>query len=159
MPIAYAPTRKPKLSASQYAARYSAERARQQQRYCDAFEMWRRCANKRCRRECGCRGDALACLKRLLVAVSHQAQWQARQRILAATPQNIGAPERAARQCMPLDFLAETAAEAAAAYFARFTPKQAGATRRQKGGGEGPMPPVRLDCTPRSAMSGSPRGL
>jgi hypothetical protein len=31
-------------------------------------------------------------------------QWQTRQNILLATPRNIGAPERAARQCMPLDF-------------------------------------------------------
>jgi hypothetical protein len=31
-------------------------------------------------------------------------QWRVRQDILEATPANIGMPERAARQCMPLDF-------------------------------------------------------
>jgi len=31
-------------------------------------------------------------------------QRRARQDILEATPRNIGAPERAARQCMPIDF-------------------------------------------------------
>jgi hypothetical protein len=35
--------------------------------------------------------------------VPHRLAWQARQDILTATPRNIGAPERAARQCMPLD--------------------------------------------------------
>jgi hypothetical protein len=33
-------------------------------------------------------------------------QWRARQDILDATPRNIGAPERAARQCMPRDLYA-----------------------------------------------------
>jgi hypothetical protein len=38
-----------------------------------------------------------------LARVPHPEQWRARQDILAATPRNIGAPERAARQCMPRD--------------------------------------------------------
>jgi len=47
----------------------------------------------------------------------HRAQWQARQDILDATPANIGAPERAARQCMPYDlFMANTTADAVAQY-------------------------------------------
>jgi hypothetical protein len=117
------PSRKPKLTRSEYAARFKAERARQQRRYCDVFELWRRCANKRCIRECGCRGDAHACLKRALAGLPHQIQWQARQKMLAAMPHNIGAPERAARQCMPLDFYIETTAQAAAAYWARFKAK------------------------------------
>jgi hypothetical protein len=33
-------------------------------------------------------------------------QWQTRQEILSVTPRNIGAPERVARQCMPIDFYA-----------------------------------------------------
>jgi hypothetical protein len=36
--------------------------------------------------------------------VPHTVQWQARQMVLAATPANLGAPERAARQCMPREF-------------------------------------------------------
>jgi hypothetical protein len=39
-----------------------------------------------------------------LASVPQRAQWQTRQNILTATPGNIGAPERAARQCMPMDF-------------------------------------------------------
>jgi hypothetical protein len=34
----------------------------------------------------------------------HRLASQTRQDILIATPRNIGAPERAERQCMPLDF-------------------------------------------------------
>lgn len=34
------------------------------------------------------------------------AQFQARQAVLAATPQNIGRPEREARQLMPYDVIA-----------------------------------------------------
>jgi hypothetical protein len=53
-----------------------------------------------------CCGDANACLAKAVALdrVSHRVQWQTRQNILLATPRNIGAPERAARQCMPLDF-------------------------------------------------------
>jgi hypothetical protein len=35
--------------------------------------------------------------------VPHPEQWRSRQDILAATPRNIGALERAARQCMSRD--------------------------------------------------------
>jgi hypothetical protein len=55
-------------------------------------------------KELTCGGDAKACLKRALDRVPRKIQLQARQDILAATPRNIGAPERAARQCMPYDF-------------------------------------------------------
>jgi hypothetical protein len=96
--------RKPKLTPAQYKARFAAETALQQRRYCDAFGLWRGCGRKLCRRERGCRGDAGACLKRALDAVPHAAQWRARSDMLAATPANIGAPERAARQRMPRDF-------------------------------------------------------
>ena len=130
MPIVYAPTRKPNLTRQQYAARYKAERALQQQRYCKAFELWRLCPHRRCRREGGCHGDAQACLERMLGDVPYRAQWLSRQKILAVTPHNIGAPERAARQCMPYDFFAESPADAAAQYFTRFAPKSAVASRR-----------------------------
>jgi hypothetical protein len=39
-----------------------------------------------------------------LERVPHRLAWQTRQDILTLTPRNIGAPERAARQCMPIDF-------------------------------------------------------
>jgi hypothetical protein len=119
MPM-HPPARKPKLSSAEFSARFAAERERQERRYCDVFELWRGCTNRRCRRDYGCRGDAHACLKRALAAVPHQTQWQARQDFLEAMPQNIGAPERAARLCMPRDFYTETTAHAVAEYFARF---------------------------------------
>jgi hypothetical protein len=94
---------KPKLPPAEFARRFALERLIQQRRYCDALVLWRRCRSRRCRRAERCIGDAGACLRRALVSVPHQAQWQARQRILDATPANIGAPERKARQCMPRD--------------------------------------------------------
>jgi hypothetical protein len=108
------PQRQRKPTAAQYAARFAAEKARLQRRYCDAFALWRSCSLKRCRRETTCRGDQDACLERAVDAVPHASQWQARQKILAATPANIGAPERAARQCLPRDFYAQTTAQAVA---------------------------------------------
>ena len=95
---------KPKLSPIEYARRLAIEKALQQHRYCDAFTLWRTCSHKACRRQhrC-CGGDAAGCLRRALDRVPHPEQWRARQDILAATPRNIGAPERAARQCMPRD--------------------------------------------------------
>jgi hypothetical protein len=98
------PKPKPKLSPAQYAARFKAEKALQQKRYCDAFGLWRTCPRSSCRRHCACSGDAKACLKRALDSVAHSTQWQTRQDILEATPPNIGKPERTARQCMPRDF-------------------------------------------------------
>jgi hypothetical protein len=94
---------KPKLSATEYARRLAVEKALQQRRYCDAFAVWRTCSRKTCRRQRRCCGEAAGCLRRALDRVPHARQWQARQDILAATPRNIGAPERAARQCMPRD--------------------------------------------------------
>jgi hypothetical protein len=95
---------KQKLAPEEYNKRFAAEKAVQQRRYCDAFELWRVCALKACRRNAACGGDANRCLKRALAKVSHQEQWQARLMILKATPANIGAPERAARQSMPREF-------------------------------------------------------
>jgi|ERR1700691_1579721 hypothetical protein len=98
------PPHKRKLAPEQYAKRFAAEKALQQRRYCDALELWRVCALKSCQRNATCSGDANYCLKRAVERVPHTAQWQARQDILAATPANLGAPERAARQCMPREF-------------------------------------------------------
>ena len=94
---------KPKLDAIEYARRLALEKALQQRRYCDAFALWQTCAGKACRRQRRCGGEAAGCLRRALDGVPHPLQWRARQDILAATPRNIGAPERAARQCMPRD--------------------------------------------------------
>jgi hypothetical protein len=94
---------KPKLTPAEYAARFAAEKALQQRRYCEAFALWRACPRKPCRRGAACRGDPRACLKAALDRVPRDIQWRARQDILAATPPNAGAPERAARRCMPRD--------------------------------------------------------
>jgi hypothetical protein len=57
-------------------------------------------------RQWRCCGDVNACLAKAVALdrVPRRLASQTRQNILAATPRNIGAPERAARQCMPLDF-------------------------------------------------------
>lgn len=94
---------KAKLSRVEYARRLAVEKALQQRRYCDAFALWQTCSLKACRRQQRCGGDAAGCLRRALDRVPHPLQWRARQDILEATPRNIGAPERAARQCMPRD--------------------------------------------------------
>ena len=95
---------RPKLDPAVYAARFKAEKARQQRRYCDAFALWRDCRRKACRRHLACTGDPKACLKQALDRVPRHTQWRTRQDILEATPRNIGAPERAAREFMPRDF-------------------------------------------------------
>jgi hypothetical protein len=93
-------------SELKYAARFDAEKTQQQRRYCDAFALWRSCHHKLCWRSRRCAGDADACLGKAVALnrVPHREQWQTRQDILLRTPRNIGAPERAARQCMPIDF-------------------------------------------------------
>jgi hypothetical protein len=88
------------------AARFAIEKALQQRRYCNAFALWRACRNKLCRREGKCCGDADVCLKRGFAGIPHDLQWRVRQAILDATPRNIGAPERKARQSMPGEFYA-----------------------------------------------------
>jgi hypothetical protein len=94
---------KPKLNPVEYARRLAVEKALQQRRYCDAFALWRTCPHKACGRQRHCGGDAAGCLRRALDRVPRPEQSRARQDILKATPRNIGAPERAARQCMPRD--------------------------------------------------------
>jgi hypothetical protein len=95
--------RKPKLKPVAYAKRLATELAVQQRRYCDAFNLWRSCARKSCRRLRGCGGDPAACLARGIDVAPREFQIQARATILAATPHNIGAPEREARQRTPRD--------------------------------------------------------
>ncbi len=96
--------RKPKLDPVIHARRVALESELQARRYCDAFALWRRCRYRNCRRRRGCDGDVHACLKRALSGQPQlPMQAQVRQAILAATPHNIGAPEREARQRMPRD--------------------------------------------------------
>jgi hypothetical protein len=94
---------KPKTAPADFARRFAREKLLLQRRYCDAFTLWRHCTLKSCRRRRACSGDAARCLKRALDRLPHDAQWRARRDILDATPDNIGAPERKARQCMPGD--------------------------------------------------------
>ena len=96
--------RKAKLKPPVHARRFAVEAAAQQRRYCNAFELWRRCRLKLCRRSRTCCGDQNVCLKQALDRVPRDVQLAARRRILRATPHNIGAPEREARQRMPRDF-------------------------------------------------------
>jgi hypothetical protein len=95
--------RKPKAGPVEQARRLAVEKLSLQRRYCDAFALWRRCRRSACRRQQRCGGDATACLKRALDRVPRDVQRHARQTIIAAMPRNIGAPERAARLCMPHD--------------------------------------------------------
>jgi hypothetical protein len=94
---------KSKLTPVEFARRFAIEKALQQCRYCDAFALWQACARKACRRQQRCCGEPTVCLRRALDRVPHPVAHRARQTILDATPRNIGAPERAARQCMPRD--------------------------------------------------------
>jgi hypothetical protein len=96
--------RKPKLSPAEYARRLAVEKLKLQRHYSDVFALWRDCGRPACRRHQGCIGDAHGCLQRGLDFVPHDVQRRARQKIIAATPANIGAPERVARQSMPRDF-------------------------------------------------------
>jgi hypothetical protein len=95
--------RKAKASPVAHARRFALEKLALQRRYCEAFALWRSCGHPPCRRQQSCRGDANACLKRALDRVPREVQRRTRQDIIAAMPSNIGAPERAARLCMPHD--------------------------------------------------------
>ncbi len=95
---------KPKLTTAGYADRFEAETVRQQRRYCDAFETWRGCKDRTCRRDRACRGEVRACLRRAIEVVPREVQRRVREDILTATPKNLAGPERQARLCMPRDF-------------------------------------------------------
>jgi hypothetical protein len=89
------------LTPERYAARFHAEKAALQRHYCTVFKFWRMCAFKPCRKARRCSGDAQVCLKRRVQEIAREAQWHARQHILAATPAAAGPPERTARECLP----------------------------------------------------------
>jgi hypothetical protein len=94
---------KPKLKPVEYAKRRATELMAQQRRYCNAFKLWQRCRRKSCKRQQTCSGDPAVCLARSIGKIPREQQVDARAAILAATPHNIGAPEREARQAMPID--------------------------------------------------------
>ena len=94
---------KPKLSPVAYAKRLATVLTAQRRRYCNAFGFWRVCRRKSCKRLRACSGDPTACLARGISGVQREQQAEARAAILAATPRNIGAPEREARQSMPME--------------------------------------------------------
>ena len=80
-----------------YIARFAAERARLQRHYCNLFEFWRACRDKRCRRALRCCGDASDCLKSRIGEIPRHAQFLAREAVLVSTPHNAGGAERTVR--------------------------------------------------------------
>ena len=78
--------------------RFIAEVKKLQRAYCDLFKMWRDCRYKLCRRYRRCRGDAGPCLMHAAESMPRQQQWDARQQMIAALPQNAPRVERIARQ-------------------------------------------------------------
>lgn len=90
-----------KFTKERYAARFHAEKAALQRHYCTVFKFWRMCAFKRCRKARSCSGNAQLCLRRRVQEIAREAQWQARQHILASTPAAAGPPERTAREYLP----------------------------------------------------------
>jgi hypothetical protein len=91
------------VPAERYKMRFKEERAKLRRHYCTVFRVWRTCRFKPCHNARACLGNADACLKHGAGGVSRTVQWDARQKLLAATPRNIGAPELEARQCMPCE--------------------------------------------------------
>jgi hypothetical protein len=91
------------LSPAEFARRFTLERILQERRLCDGLALWRACRRKDCRRHHRCGGDQRKCLNRAL-ALPREIQMRVREKILEATPPNIGRPEREARVRMPRDF-------------------------------------------------------
>jgi hypothetical protein len=89
------------MTARDYEARYRDEAKRLRRYYCSLFAFWKSCGFKPCRKARACAGDARSCLKQNEAWVAREKQFAARQQVLDATPANIGAPERLARQAMP----------------------------------------------------------
>ena len=89
------------IATERYVARLAAEETKLSRHYCDVFKFWRVCPSKPCRRARCCAGDPHICLQRNAARLSHRQQWQARQRVLLATPVSAGPPERTAREMLP----------------------------------------------------------
>jgi hypothetical protein len=89
------------LTREDFRARFDAEKLALARHYCTLFGFWRSCRFKPCRRARACKGDHRACLQRAVGRIARAEQFAARQRLLAMTPANLPAPERAARDLMP----------------------------------------------------------
>jgi hypothetical protein len=98
------PTLDDYLTHEEFRARFEAEKAKVQRHYCTLFAFWRNCAFKPCGRAHACRGDLQECLKRSVHNVSRAEQFEAREKLLRATPRNLPAPELTARQLMLSSF-------------------------------------------------------
>lgn len=92
------------ITQQKFRARFEAEKVRLARRYCTLFRFWGSCRAKLCRRERACAGDPMTCLKSCIARVPRDTQFAARQLLLQATPRNIAAPERLARELMPNTF-------------------------------------------------------
>jgi len=92
------------MTTEQYVARFNAEKAALARHYCTVFKFWLSCPFKPCRKARRCRGEQNACLKRNIERIPRDIQFQARQRIIAATPPAAGPPERMAREFLPMGF-------------------------------------------------------
>jgi hypothetical protein len=98
------PTQEDYLTREEFRTRFDAEKLNVQRHYCTLFAFWRSCRFKACRRQRGCRGDQHECLKLSVGRVPRPEQYEARQKLLQATPGNLPAPEFTARQLMPNSF-------------------------------------------------------
>jgi hypothetical protein len=101
MDAALSKTANKQLTNERYVARFHAEKAALARDYCNIFKFWRDCPLRRCRNVRRCSGDPTACLKRRVIDVAREVRWQARQKILGATPPEAGPPERMAREILP----------------------------------------------------------
>jgi hypothetical protein len=98
------PTLEDYLTQEEFRARFEAEKVKVQRHYCTLFGFWRSCRFKLCRREHACRGDQHECLKLSVSRLTRTEQFDAREKLLQATPRNLPAPEYAARHLMPNSF-------------------------------------------------------
>jgi hypothetical protein len=87
-----------------YLNRRGDERKQVQRYYCTEFRLWRFCGLKQCQRARACEGDADACLKRSVWGVPPTERWQARLKLLEATPRHIGKAELEVRKTEPTEF-------------------------------------------------------
>jgi hypothetical protein len=92
------------LTRREFRTRFEAEKVRVARRYCTLFRFWGNCRLKLCRRQRACAGEPLTCLTSSVDRIPRDNQFAARQLLLQATPRNIAAPERAARELMPNTF-------------------------------------------------------
>jgi hypothetical protein len=92
------------LTHQEFRARFDAEKMRVARRYCTLFRFWENCRVKQCRRQRASEGEPIRCLSSCIARVPRDRQFAARQLFLQATPRNIAAPDRAARELMPNTF-------------------------------------------------------